>query len=91
MKKRKPKENLTGRRFGRLLVIGRWHDGVRWACRCECGRYACVRTVNLLAGKSRSCGCLLIESFRGAVARASDRALAVDLLVREHLDLWDDL
>jgi len=35
------KENLVGRRFGRLLVqerAGATHSGTRWRCLCDCGK-----------------------------------------------------
>lgn len=53
--------NLTGQRFGRLLVLGRsTKQGVRisWDCRCDCGNAAIIQGANLVNGVSRSCGCL---------------------------------
>ena len=43
--------DLTGQRFGRLIVIKR--DGVtnskhtRWLCKCDCGKFSYVSKVNL--------------------------------------------
>lgn len=51
--------DLTGRRFGRLTVIGQ--DGKKWLCRCICGGHKSVFSENLSAGRTRSCGCLLKE------------------------------
>ena len=85
-------ENLLGQRFGRLDVIGVWDkraNGTRWICECSCGNLALVRTANLVSGKSRSCGCLMIESFSRAVARVRARSEKVDALVRDFLN--DDL
>ena len=53
--------DLTGRRFGSLLVRRRsgW-DGSKnavWICRCDCGNRRDVRGTNLTMGKTRSCGC----------------------------------
>jgi len=52
--------DLTGRQFGRLLVLcglpaiaGR----LRVACACECGSIKVIRAENLLGGHTRSCGC----------------------------------
>jgi len=57
------KIDLTGQRFGRLVVIeeaGRASDGrVRWLCKCDCGDYTstpCTKT--LRNGTCRSCGCI---------------------------------
>jgi hypothetical protein len=53
--------DLTGRRFGRLVVLGRAPSSdcrTRWACRCDCGGRAVIRT-DALRNKSRTtCGCL---------------------------------
>lgn len=52
--------DLTGRRFGRLLVAGyagrsgRMH---RWSCSCDCGSSCIVGRSNLTTGKASSCGC----------------------------------
>ena len=54
--------DITGRRFGRLTAM--YRDGVSrawqamWVCRCDCGRTVRVQKNNLLAGRTRSCGCL---------------------------------
>ena len=61
--------NLTGQRFGRLLVIEEieprrdaknriYH---RWKCKCDCGNFVNVTTNNLKGNHSRSCGCLQSE------------------------------
>lgn len=57
--------NLTGKRFGRLLVIRQvgWHihpDGSRrakWMCVCDCGNLIVTLQYNLTSGDGRSCGC----------------------------------
>jgi len=59
--------DLTGQRFGRLVVIGiASHDmktGVtKWACHCDCGKTLEVRGYNLRNGHSQSCGCLSRET-----------------------------
>jgi len=54
-------KDLTGRRFGLLLVqeyAGKL-DGVHcWRCLCDCGRETVVRCSDLLDGHTKSCGCL---------------------------------
>ncbi|MFB6873719.1 hypothetical protein [Streptomyces sp. NPDC056323] len=55
-----PKINLTGQRFGRLVVIaeaGRQDRKVTWLCRCDCGTESTVRGANLRSGHTTSCGC----------------------------------
>lgn len=59
-------ENLSGMRFGRLVVIQRADrsNGVYWLCRCDCGKETIVIAQSLKEGKTRSCGCLLRDSAR---------------------------
>lgn len=57
--------DLTGQRFERLVVLDRAEaDGtkVRWRCRCECGRRCVVRADALTQGRTRSCGCLKLDT-----------------------------
>lgn len=55
-------KDLTGRRFGRLLVkyyLGRQgHRNSIWMAVCDCGDQRIVRTGHLLNGSTQSCGCL---------------------------------
>ena len=53
---------LTGRRFGRLVVLERapYNDGQNksvWTCRCDCGKVINVSGYHLRRGKTQSCGC----------------------------------
>ena len=53
--------NLTGNRFGRLVVIerqGRIGAHAAWRCACDCGNEAIVRGDHLRHGKTHSCRCL---------------------------------
>jgi hypothetical protein len=62
--------DLTGYRFGRLLVVELRHVSRNkaryWTCRCDCGRLHVVQTSNLRAGHVNSCGCLRTEYMRGS-------------------------
>lgn len=61
--------DLTGLRFGRLLVEGRADNYVspkgnvrsQWYCVCDCGVRLIVAQDSLKKGKSQSCGCLKKE------------------------------
>ena len=59
------KIDLTGHRFGRLVVIceaGRAKNRqVLWKCRCDCGNGCVVSGNNLRRGHTNSCGCLIIK------------------------------
>lgn len=54
--------DLTGQRFGRLLVLER-HGSTRtkqatWLCQCDCGATSVAISLNLGNGNTQSCGCL---------------------------------
>lgn len=60
-------KDLSGLRFGRLLVIKRigtylnkqgMPKKVLWECMCDCGKSADSNTWELVSGQSKSCGCL---------------------------------
>lgn len=57
-------EDLTGQRFGKLLVVGRddspqttKQKRIKWACACGCGNFTSVSSGNLKNGNTASCGC----------------------------------
>ena len=55
------RDNLEGRKFGRLTVIGdvdQRHHQTRWRCLCECGTERIISAGSLKCGQSQSCGCL---------------------------------
>lgn len=58
--------DLTGQRFGRLVVLFRESENnacnkVVWRCRCDCGAETIVIGSRLHTGKTKSCGCLIAE------------------------------
>lgn len=56
---------MINQRFGRLVVISeakRTKDNhKRWLCQCDCGKTTIVDGRDLRKGRTKSCGCLLIE------------------------------
>jgi hypothetical protein len=59
--------DLTGRRFGRLEVVGRAPNRntvVYWLCRCDCGIEKEVGSQSLRSGRIKSCGCLRVDTSR---------------------------
>ena len=64
MKKQKTAD-LTGKRFGKLLVVKRTEDAISasgrsfamWECICDCGNVANVKGIYLRSGETKSCGC----------------------------------
>lgn len=53
--------DLTGNRFGKLIVIARAENDnsnqARWLCQCDCGNQPIVLGASLRSGRSKSCGC----------------------------------
>lgn len=53
--------DLTGKIFGRLVVLNRSSNTrsgkARWRCRCECGALHTVVAGSLMSGHTISCGC----------------------------------
>lgn len=57
-------QDLTGMKFGRLLVLNREYTGnknPKWRCLCDCGEECITTGSSLRAGDSKSCGCLRKE------------------------------
>ena len=61
-------QDLTGQRFGRLIVVKRAENtksgDARWMCKCDCGNETIVKAKNLKSGGTKSCGCLQKEIAR---------------------------
>lgn len=59
-------EDLTGRRFGRLKVLGRAPNktkgNTQWFCKCDCGVVKITQGGALKNGRVLSCGCLHKET-----------------------------
>lgn len=59
-------KDITGQRFGRLVVIERAENGDRrcaiWKCMCDCGNIHICAGIDLRSHKTRSCGCFRHES-----------------------------
>lgn len=60
------KQNLEGKRFGRLVVVRALPPTIkgeryRWECHCDCGNTTYVQTYNLTSQNTTSCGCVRKE------------------------------
>ena len=57
------RKDLTGMKFGKLTVIKpvktKNSKYTQWLCRCDCGNEAVAYSYKLLAGRVKSCGCLM--------------------------------
>lgn len=65
----KNKQDLTGKRFGKLIVLGDSgkrgkRNEVFWTCQCSCNNHTIteVSTGHLKSGHTKSCGCLHKEN-----------------------------
>lgn len=66
------KENLAGRRYGRLTVLdnviefnnNQGRPERKWLCRCDCGTEKYIRERALRTGNTKSCGCYRNERVR---------------------------
>lgn len=66
-------DDLSGRNFGRLMVICRTEKPINvknnkpyWLCECECGNQKVIKGSDLKSGNTQSCGCLMIENIKKA-------------------------
>jgi hypothetical protein len=63
----RPLIDVTGRRFGRLVVLELTERltakrrRVVWLCQCDCGAKPLVSGSHLLSGKTKSCGCFRVD------------------------------
>jgi len=62
IRKGRPRKELTGQRFGKLVVLTESiikdkGGNILWLCRCDCGNEKCVRSCSLVSGVTKSCGC----------------------------------
>lgn len=58
------RENLIGKRYGRLVVIGLYgtkRHHAQWLCQCDCGLTTLSYAYQLNNGSKQSCGCLRNE------------------------------
>jgi len=58
-------ENLTGRRFGRLIAVeylGKKGTAALWRCVCDCGIEKVFHRSAIASGHTQSCGCIRKES-----------------------------
>lgn len=68
-------KDLTGQRFGMLVVLSRAENYVRsnghpssqWLCLCDCGSKKIVRGSHLKSGASTSCGCFGKAALRNSL------------------------
>lgn len=63
----------VGSKIGRILIVSessRDKFGRRYLCRCECGNTKIIPRYAIVRGRSKSCGCLQIETLTKGRAKA---------------------
>ncbi len=65
-------QDITGKRFGKLLVIKSTGKRNRenklfWLCKCDCGRDKITIAKTLKAGLCKTCGCRLNSEAIGGI------------------------
>lgn len=64
-KRNRHSSDISGKRFGRLVVIcdsgNRYRNGIIWFCQCDCGKTKNVRGQSLKQGRTKSCGCSTVD------------------------------
>ena len=74
--------DLTGLKFGRLLVIKPNKKKSRcWDCLCECGKQCVVSSNQLKCGKTKSCGCLRKELAYNKCKKYNDYEIQEDYVI----------
>ena len=70
------KNDLTGKRFGKLTVLGKTEERksryVVWLCRCDCGNVIKASTKDMARGMASDCGCGKIQNDRAGDDRKND-------------------
>ena len=82
------KLDLTGQRFGKLIVLDSTENvggKTAWRCRCDCGREIVAKTVHLRSGHVKTCGYLcdrseLDSKFRGLSGLTYVEGTCVEML-----------
>lgn len=85
--------DLTGQRFGRLVVIKRSANSkngkARWLCKCDCGNEAIVYSTHLKKGATQSCGCFKSDNQIDVIKKIKERHIknmAIYGTMPEHLE-----
>lgn len=66
------KTDLTGQRFGKLVVLSYNQQKAKWLCQCDCGNITLVSSGSLNSGGTQSCGCSHFSLGEGKVQQALD-------------------
>ncbi|KKN98973.1 hypothetical protein LCGC14_0142180 [marine sediment metagenome] len=84
--------DLTGKRFGRLIIIrvdGKdKHNNIQWLCICDCGNKITARAGSLKNCHTQSCGCWRKEE---SIKRFTQHGHARKNKVTRIFQIWQDM
>lgn len=89
-------KDLTGKRFGRLVVVKRIGTNQKnrqyiWLCKCDCGNYKETVTSYLTSGDTSSCGCYRKESELRNLSRFWGKPKTHGLSKTRIYTIWADM
>jgi len=89
------RQNLIGKRFGRLVVVESVEQETSyvWRCVCDCGNEITAKTADLNRGHVSSCGCLRFDriresSFNDLSGQKFGRLTVLQLHSRDRIAKW---
>lgn len=94
----RPAIDVTGQRFGRLIVVKRASNAtnsarhVRWHCVCDCGNETIVGSQRLRSGSAKSCGCYRDELLaKGRVTHGHTRSVDGQRHMSKEFRTWESM
>lgn len=83
------KDDLTGRRFGMLVVIKKRYQPrngtFRWICKCDCGKVIELAASRLLDGNCSSCGCTSVDEVKRPSKEKAKKEILLENWVKRML------
>ena len=95
-KVKKQREDLTGLRFGRLVVISYNEEVTKqkkrtyWNCKCDCGNEKVIRGSHLRSGDIVSCGCYNRDRVKEQWKDEEYRQMMSDKMREMVEEMWQD-
>ena len=87
-------KDLTGMKFGRLIVFERCgsdkHKNALWLCKCECGNEIVIRGSHLISGNTTSCGCYQKEKMKEQWQDKEFRQMQSEKMKELNKEMWKD-
>lgn len=80
--------DLTGQRFGKLVVLNYDHskNGAYYLCKCDCGKNKIIKGTSLTRGLTSSCGC---KSRKMSLERSTKHGMSNTRLYRIRMGMID--